>query len=322
MVDRPSPVSLGCYDRAVTPPRLLDGGLATELESRGISLDDPLWSGRALLDHPQVVAEVHEAFARAGADVLTTATYQLSDEALRDRGLDAGGIADLYRRAVDVAAAGSAASGRSEVWLAASIGSLGAALGGGEEYRGSYLRPHGAVGRSRLRSFHTPRLRALLADPRIDVVLLETFPAAEEVLVVAELIDELTDGDHPPVWASLTCVDADRTSVGEPLRDAATRLRDHVDALGVNCTDPRTGREHVASLRRGVAGGRAGVLIYPNAGEYYGAEAGTWVGERLGPPAFAKLASDWIAAGLVAVGGCCRTAPGHIAALRAAIDAA
>ena len=57
-------------------PKILDGGLATELEARGHDLADRLWSARLLLDDPGAIEDVHLAYFRAGARVATTASYQ------------------------------------------------------------------------------------------------------------------------------------------------------------------------------------------------------------------------------------------------------
>ena len=59
-------------------PVVLDGGLATSLEARGHDVGGALWSARLLRDDPAAIAEVHAAFAAAGSQVATTASYQAS----------------------------------------------------------------------------------------------------------------------------------------------------------------------------------------------------------------------------------------------------
>src|SRR5262249_60250317 len=76
------------WERFGLGPVILDGGLATELERRGADLRDPLWSAKLLLEDPLLIRQVHEAYVAAGADVATTATYQLSFEGFAQRGLD------------------------------------------------------------------------------------------------------------------------------------------------------------------------------------------------------------------------------------------
>ncbi|HJQ96994.1 MAG TPA: homocysteine S-methyltransferase family protein, partial [Candidatus Polarisedimenticolaceae bacterium] len=82
---------------------ILDGGLATELERRGLDLADPLWSAKALLDRPALVELVHRDYLAAGADVITTVTYQATVPGLRARGLTEADAVDLLRAGVTVA---------------------------------------------------------------------------------------------------------------------------------------------------------------------------------------------------------------------------
>ena len=67
---------------------VLDGALATELERRGADLNDPLWSASILLEDPELIRQVHYDYLCAGADILTTASYQASFEGFARRGLD------------------------------------------------------------------------------------------------------------------------------------------------------------------------------------------------------------------------------------------
>ena len=57
---------------------VLDGGLATHLETLGMDLSGDLWSARLLKESPDTIREAHEAFLRAGSDIITTASYQCS----------------------------------------------------------------------------------------------------------------------------------------------------------------------------------------------------------------------------------------------------
>src|SRR5215216_1918155 len=55
---------------------VLDGGLATELERRGADLRDPLWSAKVLVEEPDAIRRVHEAYfeAAAGGDRVVAAS--------------------------------------------------------------------------------------------------------------------------------------------------------------------------------------------------------------------------------------------------------
>ena len=63
----------------------LDGGFASSLQvfhQKDID-GDPLWSCRALKIDPEAVIKTHEAFLNAGANIITTNTYQGHHELFR-----------------------------------------------------------------------------------------------------------------------------------------------------------------------------------------------------------------------------------------------
>jgi homocysteine S-methyltransferase len=66
---------------------LLDGGLGSELQITGVvKVGDRLWSARPLTsqDGTKRLKAVHLNFLQAGADVVKTASYQLSIDLLRE----------------------------------------------------------------------------------------------------------------------------------------------------------------------------------------------------------------------------------------------
>src|SRR5450631_3457830 len=93
---------------------ILDGGLATELENRGDSLNDPLWSAEILLSAPEKIADVHHAYFLAGADVAITSSYQATFPGLQATGLTENESENIIRRSVKVAM-----DARDKFWSAA-----------------------------------------------------------------------------------------------------------------------------------------------------------------------------------------------------------
>jgi homocysteine S-methyltransferase len=57
---------------------ILDGALPTELEKRGANLNHALWSAKLLIENPTLIKQVHLDYLHAGADIITTSTYQAS----------------------------------------------------------------------------------------------------------------------------------------------------------------------------------------------------------------------------------------------------
>jgi homocysteine S-methyltransferase len=282
---------------------VLDGGLATELERRGHDLSSALWSARLLADDPAAILEAHRAFVEAGAQVVTTASYQASFEGFAAVGVDAAGTRDLLRRSVALArqAADEGADGARQVRVAASVGPYGAALADGSEYTGAYGR---MLTVPALRRFHHDRI-AVLVDAGPDVLALETLPALAEVeALVAEV-----DGLGVPAWLSVTTVtEADGRVVtrrGEPAEDAfaAARDADSVLAVGVNCTDP-DGVLPAVRLAAEITG--KPVVVYPNTGERWDAVQRRWTGPSHFRP---EAVTAWFDAGARLIGGCCRVTP-------------
>lgn len=282
----------------------LDGGLATTLARRGHDLSGALWSARLLIDDPEAIRDAHRAFLDAGADVVTTASYQLAARSLALAGLDPGDADVLLARSVALAreAVGSQRNGAGLPGLvAASLGPYGAVLGGGAEYRGAY-----GLEVAELRSFHAPRLDALLeAGP--DVLACETLPSGDEVRAITDLLHDT----GAAAWVSVTVgADGTTTPEGQPLRDAlAPALEvDEVLAVGVNCCAPELATRALAELARA----DRPLVVYPNVGERWDASTDSWVRFDADVPD----PTPWLSSGALLIGGCCGTDPDDLARLR------
>jgi homocysteine S-methyltransferase len=283
-------------------PLILDGGLATQLEAQGCDISNPLWSASLLLEQPAQIIAAGRAFVNAGAECVATASYQASFEGFAQIGVPAERASELMLLSVALA---REARGESGVLIAASIGPYGAMLHDGSEYRGDY-----GVSRESLRQFHANRLQ-LFDTSDADILACETIPSIDEAQVLAELLAECST----PSWVSFSCCDAGRISDGTPVEEAAAVFRDHptVLAVGLNCTPPQYATELVSRFCNAVAD--KAVMAYPNSGETWNAASGEWSGTAV-PLDFAAAAADWVAAGAKIVGGCCRTTPAHIDAMR------
>jgi homocysteine S-methyltransferase len=84
-------------------PLILDGGLGTLLESMGVTIKHPLWSTYPLLNNQAALFEAHCAFLSAGAEIISTATYQASFLGLSRQGVDAVAARELLQRSVQLA---------------------------------------------------------------------------------------------------------------------------------------------------------------------------------------------------------------------------
>lgn len=293
---------------------LLDGGMATQLEAQGEDLSGLLWSARLLAEKPGAIVAATRAYLDAGADIVETASYQASREGFREVGM--GGLAadrlllvsvELARRARDDYVADNPDA--PVPLVAASIGPWGAVLHDGSEYRGDYT-----ISREWLAEFHERRLD-VLDDAGADVLALETIPSLMEAEVLAALLREC----RTPAWVSFSCRDGGHICDGTPIERAVSVFEDHpvVLAVGVNCTPPQFVPELIRRIRDRLPG--KAIVAYPNSGETWDAATERWHG-TVSPLDCAAAAKAWVDAGATIVGGCCRMGPGHIGAMRAAIN--
>lgn len=306
---------------------VLDGAVSTRLEDLlgSTALASALWSAPYLQSHPELITSIHREYYLAGANVVTTASYQAAPLGLaKHLGLSPDESASLIAKSVAVAEAARkeakarlVAAGASEpvLLIAGSIGPYGAYLADGSEYRGNYELPP-----SQLQDFHRARIAALL-DAGADLLALETFPNWREAKAVLDLL--ASEFPQARCWLSFT------TRPGEPGRIAdGTRWdqilpelegNEQVAAVGVNCISPADVTEALGHM---VPSTTHRVIVYPNSGESWDAERRRWETSNAATiDAWDQSARKWLALGASWVGGCCRTTPDHIRTVRKVVDA-
>jgi S-methylmethionine-dependent homocysteine/selenocysteine methylase len=282
---------------------LTDGGMGQELLRRAKTPPTPLWSGRVLLEEPELVRDLHAEFIRAGARVITINAYAATPERLEREGEPAM-FAPLQRRAIDLALAARDDVGHGDVLIAGCLPPL----------FGSY-QPALRIPYEETLAIYR-RIVAEQAE-RVDLMLCETMASAEEGLAAATAASE----SGLPVWVSWTLADEGlpRLRSGETLAQASGALAGiPLAARLVNCSRPETVD---AALPELVALGGA-VGAYANAFpavedlELGGSVDVLGVRDDLGPETYAAFALGWVAGGATIVGGCCEVGPAHIAVLR------
>jgi homocysteine S-methyltransferase len=133
--------------------------------------------------------------------------------------------------------------------------------------------------------------------------------------VLRTLLDQTS---QLPAWVSFSCRNSEQVNDGTALEECVALFDDcpAVVAVGVNCTDPRYLPGLIARARAGAPSKR--IVVYPNSGEVYEIEHRSWSG-RSRAADFGRQAREWYDAGASLIGGCCRTGPAHIRAIREAL---
>ena len=285
--------------------RILDGGMASELEHLGADINGPLWSAHILEESPQKIAAVHRAYIEAGAEVIETVSYQVSRMGYAEFGLSRERADNALLRSVALAREAADAFPDRPILVAASLGPYGAALHNGAEYHGNYTCTF-----NDLVEFHAERIQILAhaKGPEVpDLLAFETLPSLAEAEAIGQAL-----APHPELaaWFAFTCRDERHVGHGELLVQCAQAVAafPQTVAIGVNCTHPTLIPALIAELCEASS---KPIAVYPNSGEGWDADHRCWTGSS-DPEAYGIKAAEWFAAGAQMIGGCCRTRPVHI----------
>lgn len=291
-----------------SPIHLLDGGLGTTLEdNHGLHFTStltPLWSSHLLVDPSlrPTLASCHLFFRTSGADILLTATYQVSLEGFaRTRtaaypdGIARDKIPGFLRRATQLAR--EAAGGEGKVAL--SLGPYGAAMVPSTEYSGRYDAAHD--GEEELARWHQERLglfveSGVFARGEVDFVAFETVPRVDEIRAIRRVVAGEKALEGVPVWIS--CLYPGEAEVlclpdGTDAREVVKAMLDPDVAgavpwgVGINCTKVGKVEVLVREYEEAVEGwleesGRSvSLVLCPDGtkGEVYDTATQAWVRE-------------------------------------------
>jgi 5-methyltetrahydrofolate--homocysteine methyltransferase len=271
-------------------PVVFDGAMTTMLRAAGWPADRPV--ELASVEAPALVQGIHDAYRRAGTDVLTANTF--GAHGLR---LEALKLADRVEELCAAAVALARASAGDGAWVAVSIGPPGEPVFplGDKSYRVAI-----AAYRRQLEA-----CRAAGAD----LFVLETFT---DLLEVQAALTAAREAGAAPVVVSMQ-LQPERLAAGlvsvEALAEVAAALG--AGAVGLNCMPPP---QTAAALEGLMARARIPVVVQPSAGP-----PSPEGGYPLGPEDFATWTPALARLGVAGLGGCCGTTPGHVAAVAAAL---
>lgn len=268
---------------------IFDGGIGTMLSALGLPRGESpeAW----MLSNPDKVRQVHEEYARAGADILTTNTFGASRIRLREFGLEdrVSGICNL---AVKLA---REASGNALV--AGSMGPLG-----------ELLAPFGEM--EPVEAYDAFRQQATeLAKAGADIVIIETMTDLREAQLALRAAKRAIS---IPILVNMAFDDGNRTITGTPPEVGAVALGKMApDGIGTNCGGaPEDTIENVRRMKRYWDGP---LVAEPNAG--IPITKGTDTIWPASPDEMAKIALSLHDAGANFIGSCCGSTPDFTSAI-------
>ena len=279
---------------------LADGATGTNFMEMGLEPGFPpyIWN----LTETQKPRDLHQMFVEAGSDIILTNTFGANAPRLK--------LHDAQDQTYDINKAGAEIAGRvaenSErpIVVAGSVGPTG-----------ELFEPMGEMTHETAKAEFLEQMRGL-KDGGADVIWIETMSASEEILAACEAAIEL---DMPYVFTG-SFDTAGRTMMGiapEVIGSVTDNLSVKPLAYGANCGVGASDML-VSNLAMTRATPNAVIVGKANCGIPVVKGKNTiYTGTPQIMADFVQMAAD---SGVRIIGGCCGTAPIHIAAMRVAMD--
>ncbi len=273
-----------------------DGAMGTMLYSKGVFLNRSF--DELNLTQPDLVAEVHQAYVRAGADVIETNTFGANRVKL-----GAFGLAERLHTINVQGARIARHAAREQAYVAGAIGPLGIRI-----------EPWGKTGVDEAEQYFAEQAQALV-EGGVDLFVLETFRDVNELGAAIAAVRRTCD---LPIVAQMTTEEDGNSLDGAPPETFAPEVaRRGAHVIGVNCSvGPAAMLETIERIARATS---ARLSAQPNAGKPRDIE-----GRNIylsSPEYMASYARRFILNGVKLVGGCCGTTPEHIRHIKAAVRA-
>lgn len=268
-----------------------DGAMGTMLYAHGV---DRCFE-ELNISKPEDVLAVHQAYLKAGANLIQTNTYGANDIKLSRYGLE-DEIRQINKRAVEIAKKAA----NSSTYVFGTIGGVR-----------SFKKSAQTIEEIK-RNFREQLY--LLLNENVDGLLLETYYDMEEMKTVLQIARKET---NKPIIANVSLHEAGVLQDGTSLKDGFTILEDlGANVVGLNC---RLGPYHmIQSLEEVPITEQAYLSVFPNS-SLPALNEGRLVYES-DETYFKESALKFRDQGVRLIGGCCGTTPKHIKAMAEAVS--
>lgn len=262
---------------------IFDGAMGTMLQKAGLKTGEIPETYN--IDKPELIRDIHKKYIEAGADVVTTNTFQANELKLKGCPYS---VEEIIEAGVKVAKESGAK------YVALDVGPLG-----------QLMEPMGTITFEQAYEIFARQVKAG-EKAGADLVLIETLSDIYEAKAAILAVKENTS---LPVFCTMSFQQDKRTFIGTDALTATTVLQSlGVDALGVNCSlGPKELMPVVEEILRYA---RVPVMIQPNAG--MPRIEGNETVYDITPVQFAQYVKAMAEKGGAVFGGCCGTTPEYI----------
>ena len=275
--------------KAKNRPLVLDGALGTLLIERGVKPYREMWTTLANLDYPELVSDIHKEYIEAGAEIITTNTFNSNPVSLELSGYREKTSAELVQIAVALAR-----DARDKT-------NSGTIIAGCNAPAEDCYQRERKISRKALEENHREHIENLW-NAGVDIIWNETHGHFDEI----EIVCEICENNALPYAINLYFDGEFKLLSGEPLYDTVKFISKNFPnaIIGFNCIPPSNFAEFV---KKHFVAEKWG--FYLNCGE----ENKTH-GEMIcaiSPEAYVEYVDKIINENTMYVGSCCGSNPRH-----------
>ena len=286
---------------------LIDGAMGTQIRARGYEVPShhsSIWSAQALMDNPHIVKEIHKDYISAGAEIITTNNYAVTQNLLERENL-CHRLEELTSLSIDIAKEAKKESGKN-IKIAASLPPLDTS------YRPDLVGDITSIEKKYMEIVD-------IVKDRVDLIIIETMSSSMEASGALSACAK-TDIE---VWLGYTLQGIRKNILpsGENLIDAINKVKHfNISAYVINCSSANITTEAIKLLSNEIDkpfGGYANSVnvnqIIDGDDEVDNAENLQVENQQLiNAIDYSVIVKNWIDNGATIVGGCCGTSPEHI----------
>ena len=286
---------------------LIDGAMGTQIRARGYEVPShhsSIWSAQALMDNPHIVKEIHKDYISAGAEIITTNNYAVTQNLLERENLGHR-LEELTSLSIDIAREAKKESGKN-IKIAASLPPLDTS------YRPDLVGDITSIEKKYMEIVD-------IVKDRVDLIIIETMSSSMEA---SGALSACAKADIE-VWLGYTLQGIRKNILpsGENLIDAINKVKHfNISAYVINCSSANITTEAIKLLSNEIDKPFGGYANSVNVSQIINSENEVDNAENMqvehqqliNALDYSVIVKNWIDDGATIVGGCCGTSPEHI----------
>ena len=279
--------------KRINRPLLLDGAMGSLLQQKGVKPHEYLWMSIANITHSDLVTEIHKDYINAGADIITTNTFNTNPTDTKENKKYSSD--KLVKRAVRCAKN--------------AVANMPVLIAGSNAPAEDCYQAERTVSKRELEQNHKKHID-LLMENGVHFILNETHSHFDEIFIISNYCDKR----NIPYAISLFFTDNLKLLSGEKLSEILRFLNDsNALAVGFNCILPSTMDKAKNKITFPENWG-----LYLNCGD--GSFTDVDIKCGVSPEIYSDIIKEYLRYSPSYIGSCCGSSPEHIKEIKKILD--